>query len=328
MTERRVTVVATSPRVQPGLLSASAWAALRAGPVLTADPAHPQCAALADADIAVEVVEPSVEVLVARADPTVVWLATPDGDADLVRTLGLRCIADRSLQLEVVHGSYDLPGARLIDVVAVMDRLRSPDGCPWDAKQTHESLLPYLVEETYEAYQAIEDDDLPGLREELGDVLLQVAFHARLAQEHDEPWSLDEVASDLVDKLIRRHPHVFAGGSADDLEGSWEALKQAEKGRTSVTDGVPLAQPALSLAAKLQKRGARVGAPLPTYEGPAGELWALVGRCRAAGLDPEAELRRVSRDYRDRLAAAEQAVGTEGRDPRHVSGREWFDRFP
>ncbi|MEO6204276.1 MAG: MazG family protein, partial [Mycobacteriales bacterium] len=285
-----------------------AWAALRAGPVLTADGGHRQRAALAEAGITVEVVAPDLDLLVSRAADGVVWLATPDGDTDLVRALGLRCISDLTLHLEVLHGSYDLPGARLIDVVAVMDRLRSPGGCPWDAKQTHRSLLPYLVEETYEALEAIEDDDLVGLREELGDVLLQVAFHARLAEEHDAPWSLDEVATDLVDKLIRRHPHVFAGASADDLEGSWEALKQKEKGRTSVTDGIPLGQPALSLAAKLQKRGERVAAPVPAYEGIGGELWALVGRCRAAGLDPEAELRAVAREYRDQIVALEHGV--------------------
>ena len=128
------------------------------------------------------------------------------------------------------------PGARLLDVVAVMDRLRSPGGCPWDAKQTHDSLKPYLLEEAYEAYAAIEDGDRADLREELGDVLLQVAFHARLAQEHSEPWSIDDVAGDLVDKLVRRHPHVFAGAPADDLDATWEAMKKAEKGRTSVTD--------------------------------------------------------------------------------------------
>jgi len=327
VTARRVTVVATSPRIPAGLLSAPAWAVLRAGPVLTADPDHRQTAALAEAGICLEVVPPDVDLLVERAESGVVWLAAPDGDADLVRSLGLRCVADRSLQLEVVHGSYDLPGARLIDVVVVMDRLRSPGGCPWDAQQTHRTLLPYLVEETYEAYEAIEDDDHAGLREELGDVLLQVAFHARLAEEHAEPWSLDEVAVDLVDKLVRRHPHVFAGGSAADLEGSWEALKQAEKGRTSVTDGVPLALPALSLAAKLQKRGSRRGAPVPAYDGLAGELWALVARCRDAGLDPEAELRHLARDYRDRLAAVERTAHNSGEDLLALSPEQWESRW-
>ncbi|MDT7573367.1 MAG: hypothetical protein QOE05_3541 [Actinomycetota bacterium] len=221
----------------------------------------------------------------------------------------------------------DVPGARLLDVVAVMDTLRSPGGCPWDAQQTHESLKPYLLEEAYEAYAAIEGGDRKDLREELGDVLLQVVFHARLAQEHDEPWSIDDVAADLVDKLVRRHPHVFAGAPADDLDATWEQMKQAEKGRTSVTEGVPLGQPALSLAAKLQKRGARVGVPLPSYGGAAGELWSLVARCRAEGLDPEAELRRVSRDYRDRLAAIEADLLAEGTDPAALTEADWLARW-
>jgi XTP/dITP diphosphohydrolase len=221
----------------------------------------------------------------------------------------------------------DAPGARLLDVVAVMDRLRSPGGCPWDAKQTHESLKPYLLEEAYEAYAAIEGGDRKDLREELGDVLLQVVFHARLAQEHDEPWSIDDVAADLVDKLVRRHPHVFAGAPADDLDATWEQMKQAEKGRTSVTEGVPLGQPALSLAAKLQKRGTRVGAPIPSYEGVGGELWALVARCRTEGLDPEAELRRVARDYRDRLSAIETELLAEGIDPAGLSEEDWRARW-
>ncbi len=224
----------------------------------------------------------------------------------------------------------DRPGQRLLDVVAVMDRLRSPGGCPWDAAQTHRSLMPYLLEETYEAYAALEDGDTGALREELGDVLLQVAFHARLAEELPEGqrWSIDDVAGDLVDKLVRRHPHVFAGASADDLEGSWDALKAAEKGRVSVTDGVPLGQPALSLAAKLQKRGAKLGVPLPQHEGLGGELWALVGRCRAAGVDPEQALREVARGYRDTLAALEADVRAEGCDPAELDPAQWAARWP
>jgi XTP/dITP diphosphohydrolase len=228
----------------------------------------------------------------------------------------------------------DRPGQRLLDVVAVMDRLRSPGGCPWDADQTHASLMPYLLEEAYEAYQALEDGDTGALREELGDVLLQVAFHARLAEElpEDQRWTIDDVAGDLVDKLVRRHPHVFgpsAGGTVDaeQLERSWDALKAAEKGRSSVTEGVPLAQPALSLAAKLQRRGAKLGVPLPAYEGLGGELWELVARCREAGVDPEAELRRVARQYRDTLAGIEGRYREGGREPADVEPSEWADSW-
>ena len=194
------------------------------------------------------------------------------------------------------------PGERLLEAVEVMDRLRSPGGCPWDARQTHTSLMPYLLEEAYETYEALETGDTEHLREELGDLLLQVLFHARISAETG--WGIDDVAGDLVDKLVRRHPHVFAGASAEDLEGSWEALKAAEKGRVSVTEGVPLGQPALSLAAKLQRRGARAGVPPIEVEGLGGELWALVARCVEAGVDPEAELRTVARAYRDHVVAS------------------------
>lgn len=324
----RVVLVVVSPRVPPGLLSWPAWEALRSGPVLTADGESPQLPFLRDAGVEVTVVEPVAERLHERAadGEAVVWLTTGSTDADLVRGLGRLAVAG-DVVLEQVHGSYDPPGARLLDVVAVMDRLRSPGGCPWDAKQTHESLKPYLLEEAYEAYQALEDGDLADLREELGDVLLQVAFHARLAQEADEPWSIDDVAGDLVDKLVRRHPHVFADGSADDLEGTWEALKAAEKGRTSVTDGIPFGQPALSLAYKLQKRASKLGAPVPAYDGLGGELWSLVQRCREAGLDPEVELRTVARAFRDRLAAVEGAVLEEGLASAGLSESEWAQRW-
>ena len=219
-------------------------------------------------------------------------------------------------------------GLRLLEVAAVMDRLRSPGGCPWDAEQTHASLMPYLLEEAYEAYEALEDGNADALREELGDLLLQVVFHARLAEEGDRPWSVDDVAGDLVAKLVRRHPHVFAGASADDLEGSWEALKAAEKGRTSVTEGVPLGQPALSLAAKLQRRAERLGAPVPAYDGLGGALWDLVRRCRAAGEDPEVALRTTSRAYRDALAATERDLRAAGTEPAEAGSDAWTARWP
>jgi XTP/dITP diphosphohydrolase len=223
------------------------------------------------------------------------------------------------------------PGERLLDVVAVMDRLRSPGGCPWDAKQTHASLMPYLLEEAYETYDALERDDLDHLREELGDLLLQIVFHARISSETG--WDIDDVAGDLVDKLVRRHPHVFEGAPADDLEGSWEALKAAEKGRVSVTEGIPLGQPALTLAAKLQRRAGKLGADVPAGAALApdqalgAELWDLVARCREADVDPEVALRTVARQFRDRLAAAEADVLAEDRDPTSVTPQEWADRL-
>lgn len=206
-------------------------------------------------------------------------------------------------------------GHRLLDLVAVMDRLRSPQGCPWDAEQTHRSLATYLLEETYETLEAIEDGTDDDLREELGDLLLQVLFHARIAEERDvAPWSIDEVAAGVADKLVRRHPHVFGGddgspgiATARDVEAGWEDLKRAEKQRSSAVDGVPLAQPALSLAAKLvhrtEKAGLDVAVPdvaLPdvgTADEVGDALLALSARSRELGVDAEQALRDATRRY-------------------------------
>ncbi len=170
-------------------------------------------------------------------------------------------------------------GSRLLDLVAVMDRLRRE--CPWDQQQSHESLARYLVEETYETIEAIESGDREHLREELGDLLLQVMFHARIASEDsDEGFDIDDVAAGIVEKMIRRHPHVFGGTpglaeraagadgaeagerlSADDVQHRWETLKAREKGRASAVAGIPLGLPALSLADKVISRVRRAAAP-------------------------------------------------------------------
>jgi len=207
------------------------------------------------------------------------------------------------------------PGARLLEAVRVMDRLRSPGGCPWDAEQTHASLAPYLLEEAYETLEAIENADLAALREELGDLLLQVLFHARLAEEADPAgrFGIDEVAGDLVAKLTRRHPHVFGAVTADTAEqvaSNWEDIKRAEKRRNSVTEGVPLNQPALSLAAKLIGRTHRSGLPvrLPAGDGIGERLFALVEEAVRDGVDPELVLRRATLHYRDLVQAAEAEV--------------------
>jgi XTP/dITP diphosphohydrolase len=202
----------------------------------------------------------------------------------------------------------------LLEAVRVMDRLRSPGGCPWDAEQTHGSLAPYLLEEAYETLEAIENADLAALREELGDLLLQVLFHARLAEEA-EPGSrfgIDEVAGDLVGKLTRRHPHVFADVAADTAEqvaSNWEDIKRAEKRRGSATDGIPLGQPALSLAAKLVGRSRRAGldAPLPAGDGIGERLLAVVAEAVQAGVDPELALRSTARGYAEEIRQRERA---------------------
>jgi XTP/dITP diphosphohydrolase len=201
--------------------------------------------------------------------------------------------------------------SQLERAVEVMDRLRSPDGCPWDAEQTHESLARYLVEETYEVLEAIETGDRALLREELGDLLLQILFHARIAEEEPDPYSIEDVAGDLVDKLIRRHPHVYAAAAAPDaasVNESWERQKIAEKGRTSALDGVPLAQPSLALAAKLVARVERAGLDVaPQSSDDFGErLFAVAREAVAAGVDPEGALRRTTRAYRAAIVAAER----------------------
>jgi XTP/dITP diphosphohydrolase len=318
-----------SPRLPAGLLSHPGWTALRAGPVYTADPDLPQALAVRDAGIDVGALpggddRQRAEAFRARAaGGTAVWLAGPDGDpgfgaalADLVARA-----PTGTLELEIVYGSWDPPGARLLDVVSVMDRLRSPGGCPWDAEQTHASLAKYLLEEAYETLETIEDGDLDALREELGDVLLQVAFHSRLAEElpAGERWSIDDVAGELVAKLIRRHPHVFADTAVsgrDEVEANWDVIKAAEKGRSSATEGVPLGQPALSLAAKLlsrtEKAGVAVATPAGAADGIGARLFDLAREARAAGVDPEAALRAVARDYRDAVVAAERAARAAG----------------
>lgn len=255
--------------------------------------------------------------------------------------------------------SEPVSGQRLRDVVATMDRLRSEGGCPWDREQTHESLAPYLLEEAYEAYQAIEDGDLTALREELGDVLLQVVFHARIAEEATgaDRWSIDDVAAGLVDKLVRRHPHVFGDrtvSGAAEVQANWDVIKQAEKGRTSAVEGVALAQPALTLAATLQRKAAKLGVPpelvaseLAAADSPAqavataaataeesssvdvmGDLlWAVVALARAQGVDPEAALRGRARRFRDRLMAVERDAATAGLDPTSLDHDAWRDRW-
>lgn len=214
----------------------------------------------------------------------------------------------------------------LLAAVEVMNRLRSPGGCPWDAAQTHRSLAPYLLEETYEVLEAIDAGDDDALREELGDLLLQVLFHARLAEENDPArrWSIDEVAAGLVEKLQRRHPHVFAGvevAGADEVNANWERIKAderrlrseraPEKTRDSITDSVPIALPALALAAKLHGRATRAGldVSLPPGEDAAGrvgaELFAAAIRAADAGVDPEQALRETMLAYRAAVRAAE-----------------------
>ncbi len=330
MTDGRLVLLAASPRVAPGLLTWDAWSALHAADVVfVASEDHPLLPYTGAAGIVAQVLpaatarERADDLLRRARGANVVWLVSPDDDPGLGEALGEVLIGpagESPVELEMLPGSYDLPGARLLDLVAVMDRLRSPAGCPWDAEQTHASLATYLVEETYETLEAIESGDRDHLREELGDLALQVVFHARVAQEHpDEPWSVDDVAAGIVDKLVRRHPHVFGdvqATTAQHVEENWETLKAAEKGRTSAVEGVPVGLPALARAAKLMARAERagVGVPLdPDDESIGARLLALVAQARATGVDPEAELRATASRYADAVRAAEAGgAGTVG----------------
>jgi MazG family protein len=229
------------------------------------------------------------------------------------------------------------PGAELLRLVEVMDTLRV--SCPWDARQTHESLVPSLLEECYEALEALEGDEEAALCDELGDVLLQVVFHARIAAERVDGtgFTIDDVAAGIVDKLIRRHPHVFGDvhvSGPEDVKRNWDAIKAAERasagGPPSVVGSVPFSQPALALAAQLQRRAERAGAPAELADlpvtAPAGngeaepngvsdigaELFSLVAKARAVGLDPELELRAAARRYRDRVQTWEQTRNGAG----------------
>jgi XTP/dITP diphosphohydrolase len=206
-------------------------------------------------------------------------------------------------------------------LVAVMDTLRSPGGCPWDAEQTHASLLEYLLEESHELIAAVELGDRDDLREELGDVLLQVVFHARIAQEHpSDAFDLDQIAEKTAAKLISRHPHVFADSTADtaaDVEAIWHEQKKIEKGRASLLDGIPRSLPALMLATKMLKRTKQLDITskqqLPnvvteqiTTQLQLGELlFELVQIARVQKIDPESALRAAIREYEAKVLAAE-----------------------
>ncbi len=320
MTSGRLVVLLTSPRVAPGLLSWSGWQALRdAGRVGCADADLP--AIVAGGIELTEVAGDDTDHWnwlrdAARSGAEVVWYAADDGDPGLLRLISDQLVTSEPLgfEVEILHGSYDVPGARLIDLVRVMDRLRT--GCPWDREQTHRTLATYLLEETYETLDAIETGDRAHLREELGDLLLQVMFHSRIAEEHpDDAWTVDDVAGDIVEKLVRRHPHVFGDVHAADsaaVEANWETIKAAEKQRSSVLEGIPQSLPALALADKVLGRSAKL-----TPSGQAGdrslslsdqigaELLAVVRRARAEGVDAEQALRDAVRDLADQIRTAE-----------------------
>jgi tetrapyrrole methylase family protein/MazG family protein len=245
-------------------------------------------------------------------------------------------------------------GDRLLDLVRVMARLRGPGGCPWDAEQTHRTLARHLLEETHELLEAIDAGDDDALRDELGDVLLQVVFHAQMAADEGR-WDVDDVAEGLVRKLVYRHPHVFGEAEvagANEVLVNWEKLKAAEAGeRAQVDDDIPDALPSLARAAKVQRRAAgwgfewrsvdaAVGAlreevdelaaatdPANAEEEVGDVLFATVALARKLGVDAESALRRTVRSFAERYErfmalAAERGLDVETADERQL--RELF----
>ncbi|MEO6999857.1 MAG: MazG family protein [Terracoccus sp.] len=315
----RLVILVTSPRTAPGLLTRDAWLAVGDADAVWGVVEEPQAQALAEAGVVVEPHDRSDPAGLARdlvsatAAGDVVWVGSSDGDPGLSDAIAVEVTRlPEPPEVELLVGSFDVPGARLLDVVAVMDRLRSPGGCPWDADQTPQSLVPYLLEETHEAIEAIESGDQDHVREELGDLLLQVVFQSRVAQEHErEPFGIDEVAGGLVEKLVHRHPHVFADVEADQdidaaaVERNWDSIKAQEKPhRTHPLDGVPPSLPALARAQKVVSRLEKAGRAdlvdtLASGEGVGSELLQTVRRARSEGLDAEGELRSLLRRLED-----------------------------
>ncbi|THV28750.1 MazG family protein [Glycomyces paridis] len=290
-----VTWLLTSPRIPAGLLSVEAWDALHEAEAVAAFFDSPTVAAVRDAGIEVDLVDDAAEFL----EEGGVWIVGDDGDEELREALA-EYVAGGEIELEIVYGSWDPPGARLLDLVEAVTRLHAEDGCPWHRAQTHATLGPYLLEESYEVLDAIGGGDPEELREELGDLLFQPLLHASLAEDFD----IDDVAGDLVEKIVRRHPHVWGDADPEDLYENWNEAKAAEKPeRDHPADGVSRQLPSLALAAKVIERFDDQGVPLDLPSLPEGLkiepdavgdfLLAAAAAAKAAGVDPELALRQA-----------------------------------
>ena len=267
---------------------------------------------------------------------------------------------NRPLQNEMPP-PLDRPAAAdgLLQLMGVMEALRGPDGCPWDREQTPRSLIPYLLEETYEVIESIEEDDATMLQEELGDLMLHIVFQAKMAEEQDK-FNLANVLTTVCSKLVRRHPHVFGDAKVDSayhVNRHWEAAKQQEKGRTSRLEGVPRSLPALTRARRIQEKAAYVGFDWPSIEPVwekvheeidelqtacvAGEsddieeelgdvLFSLVNLGRFLGLSSEGALRRAIGKFEYRFQQIEAALKAEGKTPEEATLDEMdtiWDRY-
>jgi MazG family protein len=257
---------------------------------------------------------------------------------------------DPRVEREFVEPSADA----FRELVRVMAKLRSPDGCPWDQKQTHTSLARHLLEETYETLEAIEAGDLQALREELGDLVLQVVFHSEIAFE-EGAFGVADVLDDLRAKLVHRHPHVFGEvevSGADEVVTNWETIKREEKGRSSVLEGIPKAMPALARAAKVHRRALQVGfrwqgiegfldkldeelaelrreldAPdrdIERVESELGDvLFMIASLAQHLDVEPESALRGMLERFEGRFRAMETAAARDRRPLESLSGEEW-----
>ncbi|HEX6256451.1 MAG TPA: nucleoside triphosphate pyrophosphohydrolase [Euzebyales bacterium] len=355
----------------PGLLPLHAWSALSSTDlILVGDAAHPMVAHLVNADLRHEIVpEPAEPAALSRRDllggvdpiqrARVSWIidrvreagATayvygPGDSEGFTRSLGFEA-ARSQIEVEVVYFGVAPPGVTLLELVEVERRLRGPDGCPWDREQDHASLAPYAVEEVYELLAAITDGTSDDIAEELGDVLLQVVFHAQIADD-DERFDIDAVARGIVDKLVRRHPHVFGNARADSaasVMANWEQLKAAEKPeRDGVFDGIVEGQPSVALAVAVQGRAARHGFVWPDVDGAVAKvreeldevaaasderqahevgdlLLAVVALARHLEVDPELALRAGVARFRARFERAFELAGDE---PGQLSPAAWL----
>jgi len=283
-------ILVVSPRVAPGLLTLSAWDALRAASsVHAAELDDPHVEAIVSAGVAVEATPDAP-----AYDADSVWIA-PTGDVGWAHQVATDLVdggsaPDGGGHIEIIFGSYDQPGSRLLDLVEVMDQLRSQ--CPWTKEQTHASLSHYLLEEAYETLESLDSGDTDHLREELGDLLMQVVFHARIAAESDG-WDIDTVAEGIVAKLIYRNPHVFGDAtvtSAEEVDAQWQALKAVEKQRSSPLEGIPAQMPALAFADKVLRR---IGEVSVSGDDLGSRLLVLVQEARAEGVNAEEALRKA-----------------------------------
>jgi XTP/dITP diphosphohydrolase len=377
-----VTTTATEPTVVlvetdaglPGLLPFQAWDALgTADVVLVRDPdAHPSAPHLHFAGLDLERLEPATLErgdldLTRPGDPTerklakalvqraaahgrVVYLLGPD-DGGLPVAVG-SASQGTPVQVELVFLAQQPAGVEVLRLTDVMRQLRDPEhGCPWDLEQDHGTLVRYLIEETYELVDAIESGQDSDIVEELGDVLLQVVFHAQVAADR-RAFTIDDVARGIADKLERRHPHVFGDGdaaTADEVQANWDQLKQAEKGRAGPFDGVPDALPGLVLLETLQRKAAKRGFRWHDVDGPAAKvreelaevlaaddpdrleaevgdlLGAVVALARQLGVDADAAARRAARSFRTRFELTLREIDTRGLDAASLDAATWLE---